>query len=84
MVHHLDNGKDIYENSLDEKEGSGHAILPKLAFQSSQPGEGSHSLEPPYSKFEIHMDNLTDASVRLKIWQDKTFKDTKRRASSKL
>ena len=27
--------------------------------------------------FTIHMENLTDASIRLKIYQDKTFKTEK-------
>ena len=39
---------------------------------------------PPYCVFEIHMDNLTDASIRLKIWQDKKFRDDKRIQASKV
>ena len=80
VVHHLANGRDnIYENSLDEKDGQSAAagnVLPLLGgFQSppqkqvlSDSVEHSTSNEPPYCVFNIHMDSLTDASIRLKIW----------------
>lgn len=32
------------------------------------------SNEPPYSVMKIHMEDLVDATVRLKIWQDTHFK----------
>ena len=38
----------------------------------------SEGQEPPYSTFVIHMDNLHDASIQFKIWEDQNFKLTKR------
>ncbi len=34
--------------------------------------------EAPYAKFMLHMDNLSDASVRLKILEDKTSKKSEK------
>ena len=35
--------------------------------------------EPPYSVFTIHMENLEDSSIRLKIWRDTKYKHVKRK-----
>jgi len=72
VVHHLDPGQGIFEHSLEASAEDSNIV--KKQFDNPTLSEN----EPPYAVFTIFMDSLADASVHLKIWEDKTFKTKER------
>ena len=67
VVHHLQQGLGIFENSVEQD-----AFEEEHQRQSKIEKDGENA--PPYSVFTIFMEDLADASVRLKIWTDKAYK----------
>ena len=63
MKHHLTEDRGIFENSLVDESGNPNIHILKPEQQTTE-----SNTEPPYSVFCMHMDNLHDASIRLKIW----------------
>lgn len=77
VVHHLHPELGIFENSIENDE---NIPLEKLVdgFQSEATKATSIANNPPYAVLTIHMENLSDASVHLNIWQDKKYKTNER------
>ena len=62
----MNSGLGIFEDSVENPEDGPHGLAKKSNTNTEKEGK-----EPPYSVFEIQMDDLSGASVRLKIWSDK-------------